>query len=52
VLGADKVNQMVPVVGIECFQILGRVLVFAVAQVGGQHRQGALGGLALGFDAF
>jgi hypothetical protein len=37
--------------GIKQFEILGRVFVLAVAQVGGQHRQGMLGGFSLCFDA-
>jgi hypothetical protein len=37
--------------GIKQFEILGRVFVLAVAQVGGQHRQGMLGGFALRFNA-
>ncbi len=51
-LSVDKVNQTVPMPGIEHLQIFGGVFVFTVAQVGGQHRQGMLRGFALGFDAF
>ena len=35
-----------PVAGVQELQIFGRVFVFAVAQVGGQHRQGVLRGSA------
>ena len=39
-------------IGIKQFEIFSRVLILAVAQVGGQNRQGMLGGFALVFDAF
>jgi len=39
------------VAGVQELQIFGRVFVFAVTQVGGQYRQGMLGGSALLGDA-
>jgi hypothetical protein len=50
-LSVDKVYQTVSMPGIEHLQILGRVFVLAVSQVGGKHRQGMLWGFALVFDA-
>ena len=42
-ISLDELFQVVPVAGVQELQIFGRVLFFAVAQVGGQHRQGVLG---------
>jgi hypothetical protein len=50
-LCVDKVDQLVSMLGIKQFEILGGVFVLAMAQVGGQHRQGILCGFALLFDA-
>jgi hypothetical protein len=47
----DKVDQLVAMLGIKQFEIFSRVLILAVAQVSGQHRQGMLGGFTLVFDA-
>ena len=51
-LSIDKVNQAVPMLGIEQLQIFSGVLILAVADIGGEHRQGMLGGFALFFDPF
>jgi hypothetical protein len=48
----DEGYQVMPVAGVQELQIFGRVFVFAVAQVGGQHRQGVLRGSAGFGDAF
>jgi hypothetical protein len=46
----DKVDQLVSMLGIKQLQIFSRVLILAVSQVGGQHRQGILWGFSLCFD--
>jgi hypothetical protein len=50
-LRVDKVDQLVSMLGIKQFEIFGRVFILAVTQVGGEHRQGMLGGFALILDA-